>query len=219
MRPHVKLVMMLAAGMSLAASLPLPAIAQIEYTAPPEATLQPGVTAGKLESFVLPPGNYYPGTPHNYVVYTPAGYDGTQELPCMIFMDGISTALPNLEANVILDNLIAAGQIPPMIAIFIDPGVHPVRSEESQPRFERHFEYDWISDRFSSFLVEELLPEVSRRYPISDDPDDRALVGVSTGAPAAFSAAWYRPDQFHRVVRCTTRFHSCSLPKRSSCWS
>lgn len=196
----MKLVMMVAVGASLALGLPSSAMAQTAYPAPPEASLQPGVTAGKLESFVLSPGKYYPGTPHDYVVYTPAGYDGSQKLPCMIFMDGVSDALPGFQANVILDNLIAAKQIPPMIAIFIDPGVHPVRSDQSQKRFERHFEYDWISDRFSSFLVDELLPEVGKRYPISDDPNDRATVGISTGAPAALAAAWYRPDQFRRVM-------------------
>lgn len=187
-------------GMALAMAFSLPSLAQTKYPSPPEATLQAGVVAGKLEKYELRPGRFYPGTPHQYAVYTPAGYDGREKLPVMIFLDGISSALPALEPTVIMDNLIAKGEIPKMVALFIDPGVHPTRSEQSQSRFERHFEYDWISDRYASFLVEELLPEVSKRYAISDNPDARAIAGISTGAVGAFAAAWNRPDQFRRVM-------------------
>jgi gluconolactonase len=41
---------------------------------------------------------------------------------------------------------------------------------------------------------------VGKRYSISNDPNARALVGVSTGAVGAFMAAWNRPDQFRRVL-------------------
>lgn len=183
------------------AGLFTPGSAQIVYMPPPEAELQVGVVPGKLESFVLQPGKYYPGTPHDYVVYTPAGYDNSKPLPVMIFLDGIRSFLDSkFEANVILDNLIAAKEIPPLVAVFVDPGVKPVRSNDAQNRYERHFEYDSISDRFSSFLLDELLPSVSDRYPLSENPMDRAIVGNSTGAVGAFSAAWNRPDQFHRVM-------------------
>ncbi|RJL02880.1 alpha/beta hydrolase-fold protein [Paracoccus siganidrum] len=178
-----------------------PANAQIVYMPPPEAELQVGVMPGKLESFMLPPGKYYPGTPHNYVVYTPAGYDNSKPLPVMIFLDGVRTFLdPKLETNVILDNLIAANEIPPLVAVFVDPGVHPTRSSDGQNRYERHFEYDSISDRYSGFLLDELLLAVSKRYPLSENPNDRAIAGSSTGAVGAFSAAWNRSDQFRRVM-------------------
>ena len=87
-----------------------------------------------------------------------------------------------------------------MIGIFIDPGVLPAASDQAQNRFERVFEYDSLSDRYSRFLLEELIPEVAKRYNLSDDPNDRGLAGVSTGAVGAFAAAWNRPDQFHRVL-------------------
>src|SRR5262249_32467591 len=82
----------------------------------------------------------------------------------------------------------------------VDPGVLPAASDQIQSRFERVFEYDSLSDRFASFLLEELIPAVGRKYNLSSDPDDHALYGVSTGAVGAFVAAWNRPDQFHRVL-------------------
>ena len=48
--------------------------------------------------------------------------------------------------------------------------------------------------------MEELIPEVGKKYNLSKDPNDHAISGVSTGAVGAFMAAWNRPDQFHRVL-------------------
>src|SRR5438105_4427829 len=87
-----------------------------------------------------------------------------------------------------------------MIGIFVDPGILPAISDQAQSRFERVFECDSLSDRYSRFLLEELIPEVAKKYNLSKDPNDRGLAGTSTGAVGAFAAAWNRPDQFHRVL-------------------
>ena len=62
------------------------------------------------------------------------------------------------------------------------------------------FEYDSLSERYSWFLLEELIPAVEKGYNLSTNPDDRGIAGTSTGAVGAFMAAWNRPDQFHRVL-------------------
>src|SRR5262249_26920707 len=51
-----------------------------------------------------------------------------------------------------------------------------------------------------TFLIEEILPEVARHYNLSNDPNDRAIAGSSSGGNASFNAAWQRPDVFHRVL-------------------
>jgi enterochelin esterase-like enzyme/sugar lactone lactonase YvrE len=152
---------------------------------------------GVVTKFQLPPGKYFPGTPHTYSVYVPAQYDATKPTPFMIYMDG-SGSLRNVPG--VFDTLIAKHDIPPMIGIFVDPGVLPASSDTAQSRFERVFEYDSMSDRFASFLIDELIPEVGKKYNLSKDPNDRGLSGNSTGAVAAFMAAWNRPDQFRRVL-------------------
>jgi len=65
----------------------------------------------------------------------------------------------------------------------------------------RSFEYDAVSDDYAHFLIDELLPHVSKTHglTLSTDPNDRAIAGNSSGAIAAFVAAWQRPDAFRRV--------------------
>ena len=65
----------------------------------------------------------------------------------------------------------------------------------------RSFEYDAVSDDYARFLVDEMLPHVAKTHglTLSTDPNDRAIAGNSSGAIAAFAAAWQRPDAFRRV--------------------
>ena len=169
-----------------------------DYTLGPDSQPQPGVPKGTVTKHVLDPGKFYPGTPHNYSIYVPAQYNAAKPTPFMIFLDGGGFA-GNMRVPVVFDNLIAKGDLPPMIGIFIDPGVLPVLSGEAQNRYNRIFEYDNVSDRYARFLSEELIPEVGKKYNLSKDPNDRGIGGSSTGAVGAFVAAWNRPDQFRRV--------------------
>ena len=171
-----------------------------DYTLGPDSQPHDGVPKGTVTPFILKPGKYYPGTPHKCAVYVPAQYDPAKPTPFMIFLDGSQALSDGVRVPTVLDNLIAKHDLPPMIAIFIDPGVLPAASDEVQNRYNRIFEYDSLSNRFAEFLVHELIPEVSSHYNLSKNPDDRGLSGVSTGAVGAFMAAWNRPDQFHRVL-------------------
>ena len=74
---------------------------------------------------MLTPGKYYPGTPHNCALYVPAQYDAAKPTPFMIFLDGSQAMGNGMRVPVVLDNLIAKHDLPPMIAIFIDPGILP----------------------------------------------------------------------------------------------
>lgn len=118
----------------------------------------------------------------------------------MIFLDGSGYAGDGVRVPVVLDNLIARRAVPPMIAIFLDPGVMPALSDQAQNRYERIFEYDSLTPRFANFLIEELMPEVARTYNLSNDANDHGIAGISTGGVGAFVAAWNRPDHFRRVI-------------------
>ncbi len=169
------------------------------YTLGPDSQPQPGVPKGTVTRLELAPGRFYPGTPHRYGIYVPAQYDAAKPAPFMIFLDG-SGAMGGQRVPVVFDNLIAKHELPVMIGVFVDPGVLPPVNDAAQSRFERVFEYDSLSDRYARFLLEELIPEVGKKYNLSKDPNDHAIAGVSTGAVGAFAAAWNRPDQFHRVL-------------------
>lgn len=171
-----------------------------DYTLGPDSQPQAGAPKGTVTKFILAPGKDYPGTPHNCAVYVPAEYDASKPTPFMIFLDGSQALGDSMRVPVVLDNLIAKHDLPPMIAIFVDPGILPVVSDADQNRYNRIYEYDSLTPRFSEFLLNELIPEVAKTYNLSKNPDDRGLSGVSTGAVGAFMAAWNRPDQFHRVL-------------------
>jgi gluconolactonase len=172
----------------------------VDYSLTADSQPQPGVPKGTVTRHTLAPGTFFPGTPHNYQVYVPAGADQARPLPYMIFLDGSGYAGENVRVPVVLDNLIARHDVPAMAAIFIDPGVMPALTDQAQHRYERIFEYDSLTPRFAKFLIEELVPEVGKTVALSSDPNDHGIAGISTGGVGAFVAAWNRPDQFRRVI-------------------
>ena len=160
-----------------------------------------------LTTHALPPGAIYPGVTHTYQVYVPAQYDPTRPAPCMVFLDGAWVYTAQMRAVDILDQAIAAGDMPPVIGIFVDPGWYPVADPETQQaRMNRHVEYDALTPTFARFLTEELLPEVAKTYPLSEDPNDRGIVGLSSGAIGSFIAGWHPPHHFRRMYLSISTF-------------
>ncbi len=164
-----------------------------------EAVPQPQIAKGEIKGPFSWESEVFPGTQRNYWVYVPAQYDGSKPACVMVVQDGLSLARrwKLIEA---WDELIASGEIPVQIGIMIEPGVVPAANENAQPRFNRSFEYDGLGDQYARFLVEEILPEVGKNYRLSNDPNDRAIAGASSGGICAFTTAWERPDQFRRVL-------------------
>ena len=61
-------------------------------------------------------------------------------------------------------------------------------------------EYDTLSDQYAKFLLNDLLPEVQKKYNITEDPMGRSACGISSGGICAWTVAWERPDQFRKVI-------------------
>lgn len=169
-----------------------------KYPEHPDSIVKEGVPKGDIIGPIQWTSKIYPGTVRNYHLYIPKQYTGEKPACVMIVQDGLGRA-KDWKMPVVMDNLIADKSIPVTIGIFIEPGVLPAPTENAQPRFNRSFEYDAVGDRYARFLLEEILPEVSKKYSLSNDPNDRAIAGASSGAICAFNAAWERPDQFRRV--------------------
>ncbi len=142
-----------------------------DYALGPDSQPQSGVPKGVVTKYVLAPGKFYPGTPHDYSVYIPSQYNASKPTPFMIFLDGGGFAGNGFRVPVVFDNLIAKGDLPPLIGIFINPGVLPALSDKDQNRFNRIFEYDNISGRYAQFLVEELIPEVGQKIQSVERPE------------------------------------------------
>lgn len=175
------------------------------YSLGQDSLEQPGVPKGKLIDFDFTSREIYPDSFHACKLYLPAGYDPNVAYPFTVYLDGVTQYLSALvQANVAMDNLIHAGRIPAMIGIFLDPGDHgegmPIWGGSYEaPNSNRSREYDSIDDTFVRFLTEELFPEIETRYRLSHEPAN-CICGASSGAQAAFNAAWHRPDVFRKVI-------------------
>ncbi len=163
------------------------------YNDPPELKEQPGVPKGKVTKKEPWESKIYPGTKRDWWVYVPAQYREDQPACVMVFQDGGGYLgfVPT-----VFDNLIAKGDMPVTVGIFINPGSG--RGEEG--RGQRSVEYDTLSDRYARFLLEEILPEVEKTVKLRHDPESRAISGLSSGGICAWTVAWERPDEFRKVL-------------------
>ena len=155
---------------------------------------------GEVMKFTLSDSQLYPGTQREILVYVPQQYDGTKPACLLVCMDGIL-----YDATTVMDNLIASGEMPVTIGVFVNPGV--VYDEDGEVvRYNRCKEFDSTDDTFSNFVENEVLTKVEgMKTPsgkvvlLSKDANDRAITGASSGGIAAFSVAWNRPDLYSRV--------------------
>ncbi len=176
------------------------------YQQGPDSQRQAGVPIGKVTEHQLLNCKTFPGTIRRYYVYVPKQYDASKPASLMVFQDGHAYASETGEYRVpiVFDNLIHRDEMPVTIAVFVDPGHKKDKLPEKpgwRPSPEnRSFEYDTLSDDYSKLLLEEILPLVQKDFNISEDPNQRAICGASSGGICAFTAAWERPDQFSKVL-------------------
>jgi enterochelin esterase family protein len=144
----------------------------------------------------------FPGTERDYWIYVPKQYDAARPACVMVFQDGGNYVDPQKDFRVpiVFDNLIHKKEMPVTIGIFINPGNVPPTSAEHKPRANRSFEYDSLSPQYADFLLKEILPEVGKKYKLTDKADERAIGGISSGGICAWTVAWERPDAFSKVL-------------------
>ena len=175
----------------------------------------------------------FPGTVRDWAIYVPAQYNKEQPAALMLFQDGhtYQDAKGRWRVPVVFDNLIARGDMPPTIAVFVNPGHDASKGKLQSPwkASNRSYEYDSLGDRYARFLLEEIIPEVEERYNITKDPEQAAICGASSGGICSFTVAWERPDAFRKVLSTIGSFtnlrggnvyhRSCARPSRSRCAS
>ena len=106
----------------------------------------------------------------------------------MILFDGWAYAnlIPTFS---ILDNLLAAGRIPPMVVVMPDSLDAEIRMQELI-----------FHPPFNDFLVKELIPWIHKNYRVTSDPQKTVVGGASAGGLAAAYAAFEHPEIFGNVI-------------------
>ena len=204
------------------------------YADAPEAVANPAVPQGEVHEFILysedskiypgivrihdmqrdaqgnymaPPGGLSaPGRYERHVyVYVPKQYVPGTQAPFMVVQDGRGYVKRMVN---IMDNMIAAKRLPPMVLILADSGGSDAQGSE------RGLEYDTVSDRYSNWVEQELLPAVTQRYGVTftTDPNGRGTLGGSSGAAAAFTMAWFHPERYHKVLSYSGTFVNQAWP-------
>ncbi len=109
-------------------------------------------------------------------------------VPLAIFFDGhdYQSKVPTPR---ILDNLIRAGRIPPVMAVFVSNPSRKARTTELPCNAD-----------FADFMVEELLPFVERQTGLAFTGEQTLLAGASFGGLAAACVAYHHSEHFGLVL-------------------
>jgi len=184
-----------------------PANPDSQYRLGPDSLPQEGVPKGEIRGPYTLPSQAYPGTQHTYWVYVPAQYDPSIPAALMVYQDGqaFKDEKGDVRAQNVMDNLIYRREIPVMIGVFINPGRRPDQPEPTPKNWgdrdtNRPTEYNTLDDKYARVITEELMPALRKDYNISNDPEMHGIGGSSSGAIAAFTVAWERPNEFRKVL-------------------
>jgi enterochelin esterase-like enzyme len=174
---------------------------------PDDTELAPDVIRGDLTDNILIKSEKL-GYQVNYKVYTPYNYALSEGLPVVYVTDGQDYAADEKGAMlIVLDNLIYAGEIKPLIAVFLDP-----REPGNDSNNRRMQEYV-CNQNFADFVGDELVPLIDKTYKTHACPDDRAILGTSLGGIAA---AWFgavRTKDFHLLGINSPAFNTVVLER------
>jgi enterochelin esterase family protein len=136
-------------------------------------------------------------------VWTPPGYTGTGEkLPVLYFYHGFGdtgrSALDQGRITQMMDNLLAAGRIKPMLVVVPDTetdakGIIP---EDFVPQERRNAFYPRNAKAADDELMHDIIPLINKRFHVRDDADGRALAGLSQGGYQALVSGMNHLERF-----------------------
>ena len=175
------------------------------YAPAPELTRRDDVPKGTVYRFAMnsTDSKIYPGisksapgttVPYqrNVTVYVPSQYVPGTPAPFLVSQDSMGRG----QLPTILDNMIADGRLPVLVAVMIDSGGGDAQGSQ------RGLEYDTMSGLYAEYIETEVLPRITQDYHVTftKNPNGRMTMGGSSGGSAALSMAWYHPELYHRVL-------------------
>ncbi|MGA9408537.1 MAG: alpha/beta hydrolase-fold protein [Bacteroidota bacterium] len=158
-------------------------LAMPSYVQPVEIQYNPAIPHGTISSFIFT--SVFTGDSRTIMVYLPPRYTSTSlRYPALYVHDGADYLSLASMANV-LDNMIAAKKIRPIIGIFVPPG----RDRAGEYRLGK-------IARFTNFMVKELVPYIDSAYRTDTRGSQRGTMGSSDGGHIALYLAIHYPGTF-----------------------
>lgn len=158
--------------------------------APRQPFLEPRaqVPSGKIETRIV--ASKLLGNARDVSIYTPPGYrkDGLRGYPLLLMFDR-DEYLATVQVPQLLDAMIDAKAVPPVVAVFVDVIGYQERGRElpGNPVFQQ-------------FIHDELLPALEQDYHLTRDPSKRVAAGASYGGLCATQIARRYPGSFGAVL-------------------
>ena len=154
-----------------------------DFREPPELEPVDDIPHGRVEEFEFASARL--GNRRAIYVYLPFAYDANPaRLPALYVHDG-GEYLSRARLPVVLDNLIHAGAVTPLVAVMVDP---VDRMNEYKP-----------NEGYAHFVYSELLPHIDGRFRTQAKAQGRGVMGASLGGLISVHLALERPDLFSRI--------------------
>lgn len=118
-------------------------------------------------------------------VYLPANYDASRRYRTVYTADG-SAWINHVRLPTILDNLIAAGELEPLIAVMIDPTADRSGWYQFNPEYLAY--------------LEKVVAYVDSHYPTRPRAEDRLHIGTSAGGRITLYVGLERPRLFQNLA-------------------
>ncbi|MFB9948797.1 alpha/beta hydrolase-fold protein [Rhizobium puerariae] len=135
------------------------------------------------------------GNTREITVYRPAGFVPEAEDNVLLFVFDADEYTNRVPVPRILDNMIAAGAIPPTLAVFVANPDGPARARELP-----------ANPQFAEFMAKELLPRILQETGLAARPERTVLAGSSYGGLAATTVAMRHPEAFGNVLSMSGSF-------------
>ena len=119
-------------------------------------------------------------------VYTPHGYAVDNKPYGLLVLSDGGLYVNSARVATTLDNLIAAGLIPPLVAVMVD---NPDRWRELS-----------CNPAYADFLAQEIVPWARANYHVTDKPEQTIIGGASLGGLAAAFVGFKYPEVFGNVL-------------------